>query len=119
VGGDVFDQSTRCIAWEGRLLPIGFAGGRIPSIAANRILLKNISVVGLYWTTYPERAPERVRAAHARLVELYERGEIRPLIHRDYPLAELPRALAAVADRRSCGKVVLNVAAAGGGGVGR
>jgi NADPH2:quinone reductase len=110
VGGDVFDQSTRCVAWEGRILPIGFAGGRIPSVAVNRILLKNISVVGLFWTTYFEHAPHLIREAHARLIGLYEKGEIRPLVHHCYPMEELPQALAAVADRRCCGKAVLDIA---------
>src|SRR5207245_2644612 len=55
VGGDVFDGSSKCLNFEGRLLVIGFAGGRIPEIAANRILLKNISVVGVHWGLYQER----------------------------------------------------------------
>jgi NADPH:quinone reductase len=111
VGGDVFDRSTRCIAWEGRLLPIGFTSGRIPAIAANRLLLKNISVLGLYWGSYWQRAPHVVREAYAGLVELYERGSLRPLIHRLYPMEGLPEALAAVAGRRCRGKAVLAVQA--------
>jgi NADPH:quinone reductase len=115
VGGDVFDRSTRCVAWEGRILPIGFAAGRIPAIAANRILLKNIAVLGMYWSTYPEHAPEVVREAHARLTELYRQGKLQPLIGGEYPLEQLPQALAAVAGRESCGKVVLHVATRSGG----
>lgn len=114
VGGDVFDQSTRCLAWEGRILPIGFTGGRIPSVAVNHLLLKNISVVGLYWTTYFEHSPHSIREAHARLTGLYENGEIRPLIHDRYPMEELPRALSVVAERRSCGKAVLEIAGGAG-----
>ena len=65
VGGDVFERSLKCIAWNGRLLVIGFAGGEIPSVKANRILLKNIAVVGLHWGAYakfePARIPETMR----------------------------------------------------------
>lgn len=107
VGGDVFDSSLRALAWEGRLLVIGFADGRIPQVAANRILLKNISVVGLFWTTYWRRDPARVRQAHEHLVELFEAGKIRPLIGARFPLRELPDALELIASRRAWGKVVL------------
>jgi NADPH2:quinone reductase len=68
VGGDIFDLSTKCIASEGRLLVIGFAGGRIPSIAANRILLKNISVIGVYWGGYLERHPQFMRKTYGKVV---------------------------------------------------
>jgi len=115
VGGDVFDRSTRCIAWEGRILPIGFASGRIPSLAANRILLKNISVLGLYWGTYWEHAPHVIRDAWNGMVELYERGSLRPLVHHLYPMEELPQALDAVANRECCGRAVLDVAGRGQG----
>jgi len=110
VGGDVFDRSLRCIAWEGRILPIGFAGGRIPSVAANRVLLKNISVLGMYWGTYWQHAPHVIREAYAGMVDLYERGSLRPLIHHLYPMEELPQALTAVARRECRGKAVLDIA---------
>jgi NADPH2:quinone reductase len=109
VGGDVLDRSLRCIAWEGRILPIGFTSGNIPAIRANRVLLKNIAVLGMYWTTYWTNAPQEVRRAHGELVGLYEQGRIAPVIDRLYPLEELPQALAAL-ERRECrGKVVLAV----------
>jgi NADPH2:quinone reductase len=109
VGGDVFDRSTKCIAWEGRLLPIGFASGRIPKIGANRILLKSISVQGMYWSTYWQNAPQWVREAHDTLIELYLQGRIAPVIWRRYPLTQLPEALAAVVNRETRGKAVLTV----------
>lgn len=109
VGGDVFDRSTKCIAWEGRLLPIGFASGRIPTIGANRILLKSISVQGMYWSTYWQNAPQWVREAHDTLIELYLQGRIAPVIWRRYPLTQLPEALAAVVNRETRGKAVLTV----------
>lgn len=109
VGGDVFDKSTKCIAWGGRLLVIGFASGRIPEIKANRILLKNMSVVGLHWGSYQLQKPALITAAHERLLELYDAGSIAPVIFGDFGLADLPEAMDALAQRRSHGKVVLRV----------
>ena len=107
VGGDVFDTSTRCIAWEGRLLTIGFAGGRIPSVAANRILLKNIAVVGLFWTSYWQRKRQLILGAHERMLELIREGRFRPLIWDRLPLEGLPDALEAVYRRATFGKLIL------------
>ena len=110
VGGDVFDLSTKCIASEGRLLVIGFAGGRIPSIAANRILLKNISVIGVYWGGYLERHPQFMREAQAELFAMYEAGQIKPVVSEAYPLSDAVAALRALAGRKTYGKVVLTMA---------
>jgi NADPH2:quinone reductase len=107
VGGDVFDRSRRCIAWEGRLLVIGFAGGRIPEVPANHVLLKNYSVVGVHWSAYPGRDPDLVAATHAELVRLHGEGAIRPLIGRRVPMAQAAQALADLAGRRTTGKVVV------------
>jgi NADPH2:quinone reductase len=107
VGGDVFDKSLKCIAWNGRLLVIGFAGGDIPSVKVNRILLKNIAVVGLHWGAYAKFEPERIPETYRALFDLYAKGEIRPLIYREYPLAEVSAALAALGSRQSWGKVIL------------
>ncbi len=107
IGGDVFDASTRCLAFEGRLLVIGFAGGRIPEIKANRILLKNIDVIGIFWGNYQLHDPAVARTAHAELCRLYEQAAIRPVIYREYPLAELPAALGALEGRESYGKIVV------------
>jgi NADPH2:quinone reductase len=107
VGGDVFDASLKCIAWSGRLLVIGFAGGRIPEVKVNRVLLKNIAIVGLHWGAYAMHEPARVGEAFEALFDLYEAGRIRPAIWRTYPLAELPAALAALGSRQTWGKVVV------------
>jgi len=107
VGGDVFDGSTKCLAFEGRLLVIGFAGGLIPSIAANRILLKNISIVGVHWGLYQRRNWPLVDRWMGELFALYEKGQVRPVIYRTYPLREAARALATIAEREAYGKVVL------------
>jgi NADPH2:quinone reductase len=107
VGGDVFDLSTKCIAWNGRLLVIGFASGRIPTIQANRILLKNIAIVGLHWGAYRGHQPELITDAARALFALYERGQVCPVISSSRPLAEAAAALDEIASRRSVGKVVL------------
>jgi NADPH2:quinone reductase len=109
VGGDIFDLSTRCIAPEGRLLVIGFAGGRIPTVAANRILLKNMSIVGVYWGGYLERHPEYMAEAQAALFSMYEAGKIKPIVSRSYALADAPAALRAMAERKTYAKVVLKI----------
>jgi len=107
VGGDVFDLSTRCIASEGRLLVIGFAAGRIPSIAANRILLKNMSVVGVFWGSHARRYPEFLAETQEELDAMYVAGQIRPVAGKTYPLEAAPRALRDLAERKVVGKAVL------------
>jgi NADPH2:quinone reductase len=107
VGGDTFDRSRKCIAWEGRLLVIGFAGGRIPEVPANHVLLKNYSVVGLHWGAYFRNDPRLVHATHALLLQLYEKGEIDPLISAELPLEDAPAALERLGARGTWGRVVL------------
>jgi NADPH2:quinone reductase len=107
VGGDVFDGSTRCIAWEGRILVIGFAGGRIADVATNRILLKNIDVVGVHWGQYRDRQPALVDAWMTRLLAMVESGKLRPLVSQRFPLERAADALAALGARDTVGKVVL------------
>ncbi len=107
VGGDVFDLSTKCIAPEGRLLVIGFASGRIPSIAANRILLKNIAVVGVFWGNHTKEHRDYLRETQAALERLWDAGTIRPEVSNTWPLAELPQAMQALAARIVLGKAVL------------
>jgi len=107
VGGDVFDGSAKCLAFEGRLLTVGFAGGRIPSIAVNRVLLKNIAVVGVHWGLYQKRGSPLLDDWMAALFRLYEANRVRPVVYRTYPLPEAARALEALANRESYGKVVL------------
>lgn len=107
VGGEVFERSLKCLAWEGRILPIGFAAGAIPAIGANRILLKNISLLGMYWSSYWQHASGEVHRAHAELVALYEEGRIAPHLDHEVPFADLPLALAALENREVIGKLVL------------
>lgn len=109
VGGDVFDASLRVIAWCGRLVVVGFAEGRIPEVKAGYLLVKNISLVGLQFSDYRDREPEKVREVQDALFRFYERGAIRPHVMARYALEDHGRALAAVRDRRVTGKVVLEM----------
>jgi NADPH2:quinone reductase len=106
VGGDVFDGSRRCVAFEGRIVIIGFAGGRIAEAPTNHVLVKNYSVVGMHWGLYTRVMPDLVRNTHEDLISLYERGEIDPLIFRTVSFEELPQALDLLGSRGSYGKVV-------------
>jgi NADPH2:quinone reductase len=108
VGGDVTVRSTKCIAWNGRVIIIGFASGSIPEIPANRILLKNISIVGLHWGAYFVNQPELVRKAHEELLIWYQNESIQPHIGGAYDFADLPKALAAVEKREAIGKLVVS-----------
>jgi NADPH2:quinone reductase len=107
VGGDVFDASLRCTAWAGRILVIGFAGGRIPQIPANLLLVKNIAVIGLYWGAYRKREPERMRAQFDQLFAWFEEGRLKPHVSHRLPLDQAGEALTLLRERRSTGKVVL------------
>jgi NADPH2:quinone reductase len=107
VGGDVFDRSTRCIAPLGRLLVVGFASGRIPSIAVNRILLKNMSVVGVLWGNHTKEQANYTRETQAALERLWDEGKLQPEVSNTWPLAELPQAMQALAARKVLGKAVL------------
>ena len=107
VGGDVFDQSLRCIAWEGRLLVIGFASGRIPQIPAGLLLVKNVSAVGLYWGAYAKRNPQVLTDSLSTLFGWHAAGKLKPHISAAYPLEQAGEALAALMERRSQGKVVV------------
>jgi NADPH2:quinone reductase len=107
VGGDVFDLSTKCIAPEGRLLVIGFASGRIPTFQANRVLLKNMSVVGVHWGDYANSRPWYIRETQNALDALYAAGKVRPAVTCTYKISEAPKAMRDIAERRVIGKAVL------------
>ncbi|MEZ5400054.1 MAG: NADPH:quinone oxidoreductase family protein [Bryobacteraceae bacterium] len=109
VGGDIFDLSTKCIAPGGRLLVVGFASGRIPTIAANRILLKNMSVVGVLWGNHVLAHPRYAADAHAELSRMYEAGQIRPVIAHTYSMENAVEGLLSFTGRRVMGKVVVEL----------
>lgn len=115
IGGDAFDDSLRCLGDGGTLVVIGFAGGGIPTVPANILLLKNIGVAGVNWGTYVGWSPgdnrrthaPRVRALWGQLVQWWQDGKLKPEVHAAYPLAQFREAMAEVRERRSAGRVVL------------
>jgi len=107
VGGDTFDRSRKCIAFEGRIVVVGFAGGRIADAPTNHLLLKNYAVVGLHWGLYRQFEPGLFAQIHAELMDLHARGAIDPLVYAELPLVEAPAALRRLAERGTWGKVVL------------
>lgn len=109
VGGEVFEQSLRCIAWEGRLLVVGFASGAIPSAPANLALLKGCSVVGVFWGAWVERDPAAHRANMDRLFGWWREGKVRPHVSLAVPLERGVEALQAVVGRKVLGKAVITV----------
>jgi NADPH2:quinone reductase len=109
VGGDVFDKSLKCLAPEGRLLVVGFAGGRIPEVQVNRLLLRNIDVVGVAWGAFLLNEPALTATIARELDALAERGILRPVVGRVFPLEQGAQALRELEARRATGKVVLRV----------
>ena len=106
VGGETYARSTKCIAFEGRILVIGFASGEIPSAALNHALIKNYSIVGLHWGLYQTKKPELIQDAHAQLTKLVADGAIRPLVGERLGLAEVARGLERLADGDTVGRIV-------------
>lgn len=107
VGGEVFEKSTKCVAFEGRILVVGFTSGRFPEVRANHILVKNYAVVGIHWGAYNLFDPPAITEAQRVLYAMYEAGELRPLVSERVPMRDAPRAMEKVAGRGSTGKIVL------------
>jgi NADPH2:quinone reductase len=107
VGGDLAEPAFRSIAWRGRYLVVGFAGGAIPALPFNLALLKGASVVGVFWGGFAKQEPKANAAAMAELVQWYFAGRIQPAIHATLPMADLPKAYALIDSRAVLGKLVL------------
>ncbi len=107
VGGDVLEQSLRCVAWNGRILVIGFAGGDIPKIPANMVLLKGCSLVGVFWGAWLGREPHVNRTNFERMFEWYEAGKLSPIVSHKFPLERAADALNAIINREVVGKCVI------------
>lgn len=107
VGGDVFDESVRCIAFDGRLLVIGFTSGRIPSVSVNMPLIKGFSVVGVRAGEYGRKFPEKGRENRDAVAKLVAEGKVRPHVCAEFPLAQTREALRMLEERRVIGKVVV------------
>jgi NADPH:quinone reductase len=109
VGGDLFDQSLRSIAWEGRIIVIGFAGGRIPQIPANLVLVKNIDIIGFFWGSYRRHKPHLYTESYQQLFRWFEEGKLKPHVSHRLPLGEVAQAFDLLKTRKSTGKVVVTV----------
>ncbi|MGE0668492.1 MAG: NADPH:quinone oxidoreductase family protein [Sphingomonadales bacterium] len=107
VGGDVFDASLRCVAFEGRILVIGFAGGRVPQIPANHVMVKNVDIIGVNRPAYDVLAADVARRSQEQLLEWLAEGRLRPLVSRTFPLERAVEGLESVVSRKSTGKVVI------------
>ena len=108
VGGEVFDACSRAMAWEGRLLVIGFASGTIPKFPVNLALVKGYSVVGVFWGSFTRQQPNEYAANMGELMKWYAAGEIAPHVGRRFPLKDATAALQHILDRKAVGKIVIN-----------
>ncbi len=108
VGGEVGERSTKCIAFEGRLLIIGFTSGRFPVFASNHVLIKNYSVVGLHWGAYRQHDPKKIEQVWEELFALYEAGKLKPVIGARYQMERAADAMKRLASRKAVGKIVLH-----------
>ncbi|WP_353625983.1 NADPH:quinone oxidoreductase family protein [Bacillus sp. JCM 19041] len=109
VGGDIFDRSRKCIAFAGKLLVIGFAGGHISEAPMNHALVKNYSLLGVHWGYYAKLHPEGVKEIHKKLCGLYESGDVRPLLFKVYKMEEAIHALDQLSDRQTYGKLIIEM----------
>jgi NADPH2:quinone reductase len=109
LGGDFFDAALRALAWRGRLVVVGFAAGRIPSVAANYLLVRNIEVSGLQVSDYRRRLPERMADCFADIFAGMAAGTLRPLPTTIVPFADFRTAFRAIEDRSARGRLVLEV----------
>ncbi len=109
VGGDLFDQSTRCINWNGRLLVVGFTSGRIPEYKANLALLKGSSMVGVFLGRFRKEEPALYEENFRELLAMYAAGKIRPVITQSFPLPDYVKAFNVFTERRVMGKVTLEI----------
>ena len=107
VGGEVFDACSRAMAWNGRLLIIGFASGTIPKLPVNLALVKGYSAVGVFWGDFTVREPQVFAANMRELMGWYASGRIRPVVERTYPLEQAAEALKHIHGRKAVGKIVL------------
>jgi NADPH2:quinone reductase len=107
VGGDAFDASLRSIAWGGRIIIIGFASGRIPQVAANILLVKNIDLIGFYWGSYSSRNPALIRDSYTKLLRWFEEGKLKPHVSHQFRLQDVAQAMEMLRQRKSTGKVVM------------
>ena len=109
VGGETFERSTKCIAFEGRIVVVGFAGGTLQTARMNHALVKNYTILGLHWALYTKKAPELVAEVHEQLTLLADKGLIRPVVTETVPFASAPDAVQRLGDGKTAGRVVLTL----------
>ena len=109
VGGELFEQAVRGLAWNGRLLVVGFASGTIPQLAANLVLLKGAAVLGVFWGAFAQRQPEDNTANFKQLFAWHAEGKLKPLVSQTYPLAEAGAAIEKLGQRQAVGKLVVQM----------
>ncbi|WP_024342781.1 NADPH:quinone oxidoreductase family protein [Bradyrhizobium japonicum] len=107
LGGDFLGAALRTMAWCGRLVVVGFAAGDIPTVKVNYLLVKNISIAGLQWSDYRDRAPDRIAAVQHEIFRLWRLGAVKPYIMKEFSFAELPRALELIEKGEIRGKAVV------------
>ncbi|MBC3454977.1 NADPH:quinone oxidoreductase family protein [Pseudomonas mosselii] len=109
VGGALFDQAVRGLAWNGRLLVVGFASGTIPQLPVNLALLKGAAVLGVFWGAFAQRQPEDNAANFRQLVAWHAEGKLKPLVSQTFTLAEGGAAIERLAQRQAVGKLVVMI----------
>ncbi|WP_416972932.1 NADPH:quinone oxidoreductase family protein [Streptomyces sp. 4F14] len=110
VGGEAYQQSAKVVAFEGRIVVVGFASGSIPSPSLNHALVKNYSVLGLHWGLYATKNPKLIQHCHEQLTELAAQGAIKPLVSERVPLSGAAGVVQKLADGVTTGRVVVEVA---------
>ena len=111
VGGTAFDASLRAIAWNGRIVIIGFASGTVPQVPANILLVKHVGVLGFYWGSYKNHCPEMITDSIDEMLGWYADGALKPRVSMTFDLADAGGALEALLARKSTGKIVLTTGA--------
>lgn len=109
VGGEIFEGCMKLLAWDARLVVMGFASGDIPSVKLNRVLLKHVALLGLHWGPMFEHQPQRVQELFREVLTLVDNGRIRPFVQRAFPLEGVGEALDLVDSRQSLGKLVIEL----------
>ncbi len=107
VGGEIGERNTKCVAFDGRIVIVGFTSGKFSKFMSNHILVKNYSVVGLHWGNYRKFKPEMVEQGWRELMKLYDAGSLRPVIAAVYPMEKVADAMGFLASRKAVGKIVL------------
>jgi NADPH2:quinone reductase len=107
VGGDAYTGSARCVAFEGRIIVVGFAGGTVPAPGLNHALVKNYSILGLHWGLYKQHAPALLDEAHERVAELVASGAVSPLVEASLSFDEAPSGLTRLGAGETVGRLVV------------